>query len=225
MLIALLRAVKKQTKETTKKKTTDKKETRLEPRKKQIMKKFSAFDLCVIALFTSLTIVSAQVAIPLPGGVPFTLQTLVIPLTAAIAGPVLGTLTTALYLLLGAVGLPVFSGFSGGFAALIGPNAGFLWGFLPLAALTGLSYRLAAKTPHPQFTALLGTGMALALQLFAGSLVFAAVSHLSLRAANLVCVWPFIPTTIVKLILVLALARQLAPVFRKFALKSQLSQY
>lgn len=152
------------------------------------MKKFSAFDLCVIALFTFLTIVSAQVAIPLPGGVPFTLQTLVIPLTAAIAGPVLGTLTTALYLLLGAVGLPVFSGFSGGFAALIGPNAGFLWGFLPLAALTGLSYRLAAKTPHPQFTALLGTGLALALQLFAGSLVFAAVSHLSLRAANLVCV-------------------------------------
>lgn len=103
------------------------------------MSRKNTFQLCLLALSTALIIVSSQLAVPLPGGVPFTLQTLVIPLIAAAFGWQLGTGAVALYLLLGAAGLPVFSGASGGIAVLFGPNGGFLWAFLPLALITGLA--------------------------------------------------------------------------------------
>ena len=73
-----------------------------------------------IALFTALTAACAQISIPLPGGVPITLQTLAVMLAA--------------YLFLGLVGVPVFSNF-GSTANLFSPTGGFLVGFLPMAAV------------------------------------------------------------------------------------------
>lgn len=87
-----------------------------------------------------LTALLAQVAVPVPGSpVPITGQTLAVVLTAAALGPARGVLGQALYLILGAIGLPFYSEASGGVEVLAGATGGYLIGFLPAALLIGLA--------------------------------------------------------------------------------------
>ena len=76
--------------------------------------------------------------ISIPTAVPFTLQTFAVFLTLGLLGGRLGTLAVTVYLLLGAVGLPVFAGFHGGLGAFLGATGGYLVGFLLLAFIGGL---------------------------------------------------------------------------------------
>jgi len=87
-----------------------------------------------------LTALLAQVAVPVAGSpVPITGQTLAVVLTAAALGPTRGVAGQALYLLLGAVGLPFYSDSSGGVEVMVGATGGYLLGFLPAALLIGLA--------------------------------------------------------------------------------------
>ena len=80
----------------------------------------------------ALIAVCAWLVLPV-GEIAVTMQTFGIYLTLLLLGGGKGTATCVVYLLLGAVGLPVFSGFQGGFGILLGPTGGYLWGFLVLA--------------------------------------------------------------------------------------------
>lgn len=80
-----------------------------------------------IGIFTALTIILSQMSIPMPYGVPMTLQTFIIPLVALILGKKEGTFVASIYILLGLVGLPVFAGFSGGASIFFGPTGGFIF--------------------------------------------------------------------------------------------------
>ena len=82
--------------------------------------------MVLCSLFASLTAVCAWIAVPLPG-VSFTMQTFAVLLCLGILGGKWGSVSILLYLLLGIVGLPVFTGFRGGAAALLDPTGGFLW--------------------------------------------------------------------------------------------------
>ena len=95
--------------------------------------------------------------ITVPATVPFTLQSFAILLTVGLFGWKRGALAVLLYLAIGAVGVPVFSGFQGGAGVFLGPTGGFLWGFLPTALATGL---LLGKNPSlwRRFAAM-GVGM------------------------------------------------------------------
>ena len=75
--------------------------------------------------------------IPLPTGVPVTLQTFAMAFCGYVLGWKLGGASSALYLILGAIGVPVYAGMSGGFGALLGPAGGFIFGFIPMAMLCG----------------------------------------------------------------------------------------
>ena len=90
------------------------------------------------ALFAAIIAVSAQVTLPLPTQVPITLHTFGVALCAAIGGTVPGTVSTAVYVLIGAVGMPVFAGMKGGFQVLLGPTGGFLFGFIAMAFFCGI---------------------------------------------------------------------------------------
>ena len=79
-------------------------------------------------------------AVPM-GPVPITLATLCVYLAAGLLGPWRGAAAVGLYLALGAVGMPVFAGFSAGFPVLFGPTGGFLWGYLLCVMVAGLLYR------------------------------------------------------------------------------------
>jgi biotin transport system substrate-specific component len=97
-------------------------------------------DAGLVAGAALLTALLAQVAVPVPGSpVPITGQTLAVVLTAAALGPARGVLGQALYLSLGAVGLPFYSQASGGVEVIAGATGGYLLGFLPAALLIGLA--------------------------------------------------------------------------------------
>ena len=87
------------------------------------------------SLFAALLAICAWICIPMPG-IVITLQSFAMALALLYLGGKWGCLSILLYLCLGAVGLPVFSGMQGGIGVLLGPNGGFLWGFL----LGGLVY-------------------------------------------------------------------------------------
>jgi biotin transport system substrate-specific component len=101
-----------------------------------------ARDVALVVTAALFTAALAQIAIPVPGSpVPITGQTLAVVLTAAALGPHRGLAGQALYLVLGAIGLPFYSEASGGFEVISGATGGYIVGFLPAAYLIGLAAR------------------------------------------------------------------------------------
>jgi biotin transport system substrate-specific component len=99
------------------------------------------------ALMAALTAVAAQISIPLEP-VPFTFQVFAVVLTGLLLGPRYGALAMAIYLLLGAVGVPVFAQFSGGLGTLFGPTGGYLISYPIAAALAGMAAGTVASAPR-----------------------------------------------------------------------------
>lgn len=89
-----------------------------------------ALFLARCAMFSALMCICAWISIPI-GNLTFTLQSFALILALSVLGGKGGTVSVTVYLLLGMIGLPVFSGFRGGFGALLGVTGGYLWGFLP----------------------------------------------------------------------------------------------
>ena len=101
-------------------------------------KKFSVRDLCYMGIFAAIIAVCAQVSIPMPYGVPFTLQTFAIPLAGVILGAKKGSIATIIYILLGAMGVPVFAGFTSGLSEIFGRTGGFILAFPAMAFAAGI---------------------------------------------------------------------------------------
>ena len=91
-------------------------------------RKLTARDISYIAMGVALIALCSWLSVPMT--VPFTMQTFAVCLIAALFGLRGGLWTVVCYLLLGAAGAPVFAGFGGGFAALLGPTGGYLLGFV-----------------------------------------------------------------------------------------------
>ncbi|NQN86389.1 biotin transporter BioY [Streptococcus suis] len=176
------------------------------------MTNHSTKSLIYIAIGTAIIAALSQVSLSI-GPVPFTLQTLAIGLVACLYKPKEAIASLALYLTLGAIGLPVFAGFSGGFAALVGPTAGFLWGFLVYAAITSVLTK-STSSPVTVFSAcLLGTASCFLL----GCLVFKFVSGASWSDTLAWTVLPFILPDLAKITLVTVCHRLLQPITKKEA--------
>lgn len=94
-------------------------------------------DIATIAMGVALIAVCSWISIPMT--IPFTLQTFAVCLVTALFGLKRGMWTVLCYILLGAVGAPVFSGFKGGIAALLGTTGGYIVGFLFTALIVGLA--------------------------------------------------------------------------------------
>ena len=172
-----------------------------------------AHHLASTGFMTALTAVCAWISIP--GPVPFTLQTFAVFLAPGLLGGRLGTMAVGVYLLLGAAGLPVFAGFSGGLGALLGATGGFLLGFL-LTALVMWGAEAALGRSGAVFLASAAAGQALCY-LF-GSLWYAfgyAGGAAGLPAVLGACVLPFLLPDAAKLALAFALRRRLAPVLAR----------
>lgn len=103
---------------------------------------FNANLIAKCGLLVAITAIFAQIQIPLPfTPIPITLQSFSILLIAGLLPPLSSTVTITTYILLGAVGVPVFAGFKGGIAALSGPTAGFIVGFLPAVIIASILFR------------------------------------------------------------------------------------
>ena len=168
--------------------------------------------LTLCAVMAAVMCVLAPVSIPI-GPISITGGTLAIYLTAYLLGGAWGAAATLVYLLVGMVGLPVFSNYMGGISRLAGPTGGYLVGYLPMMLLAGFAVEL---TLH-RFDGLGKKGQAIALALqFAGMALATAVLYVfgtawyciqagvGLQAALAACVIPFIPCDLIKMAVALA---------------------
>ena len=96
-------------------------------------------EMALVGIFVAMICVVSQIVIPMPSGVPITLQILMIAFLGYFFNFKKAIISILLYILIGFVGLPVFSGFQGGFGVLFGPTGGFIWGFVIIAVLCALS--------------------------------------------------------------------------------------
>ena len=177
------------------------------------MRPFSVRSLVLAALFAALLAVCSWISIP--AAVPFTLQIFAVFLTLLLLPAREGILAIAVYLLLGAVGLPVFSGFRGGPSALFGPTGGYLTGFL-LTGLVALVFEKLRWTSFP--LRLCGLALGLLLCYTAGTIWFVVTytaGPMTVGKALSLCVLPFLIPDGIKLALAALIARRTAPLIEK----------
>lgn len=167
--------------------------------------------MTLTALMTALLCVVAPISIPI-GTVPLSLSSLIVLLCAAVLGARRGMCAVLLYICIGAVGLPVFSGFRGGIDVLLGPTGGFILGYLPCAGIVGLC---CGRGHNRRINGLLGMLAGTAVLYTLGTLRFAAYSGTDFVSAALLCVVPFLPGDAVKLILALLQADPLRKALEK----------
>lgn len=177
-------------------------------------KKLSACDLCYIAVGAALIAVCSWLSIP--ASIPFTLQSFAVCLIAALLGLRRGTLAVLIYTLLGAAGLPVFSGFTGGLGILLGATGGYILGFLLVSLAVGFA---ADRFPGRRLPLVLGMLLGMLLCYICGTAWFIAVYSRSSGAIGVLsalslCVFPFLLPDALKCVLALFIALRLRPHIR-----------
>ncbi len=174
------------------------------------MKKISLRTLAETGALTALICVLGPLSIPLPfSPAPIAFANLAIFFAVYLLGTKRGLLCTAVYLLIGFVGVPVFAGFTGGAQKLLGPTGGYLVGYLPMALIIGLFVdRWADKKPLLTLPGyVLGSAACYAL----GSLWLAKQMSLTFSAAMMMAVVPYLPGDAAKI----ALTLLAAPIVRR----------
>lgn len=150
-------------------------------------------------VFVALITIASWVSIPL-GPVPFTLQTMVLALLPAVLSGATACAAVGAYLLLGALGLPVFAGFGGGLVAIFGPTGGFLWGFLIGTALAALVAK-ALSGKVSRFVGVLIADVAMLLVAYAcGTVQLMVVAQLEVVPALMLAVIPFVVPDAIKIV-------------------------
>ena len=124
------------------------------------MKRIDIANLTLIPLFAALTAILSQIAVPTPF-IPFTLSLCAVFLAGGILGYKSAPSAMIVYMLIGAVGIPVFTGFKGGLAVLAGPTGGYLWSY-PIMAFIIAFFRKKFKT-HKAFAMISGMAASLAV--------------------------------------------------------------
>lgn len=157
-------------------------------------KKLKTIDIVYIGLFAALMCVCAWISIPLT--VSITLQTMAVCLTAGLLGWKRGTLTIIIYILLGMVGLPVFTGFKSGIAAVTGPTGGYIVGFILTALIVGFA---CEKFSHKLWSNALFMAIGILVCYLFGTIWFMIAYKVSFASALATCVIPFILPDAVKI--------------------------
>ncbi len=179
-----------------------------------VRQRSKTYDMVYVGIFTVLIAICSWISIPMT--VPFTLQTMGVFLTVGILGGRRGTLAVLVYILLGAIGVPVFAGFTGGIGVLISNTGGYIMGFLLSALLMWGMEKLFGKS-----NLVLAVSMVLGLLVCytVGTIWFMMVYSANTGAVGIMtvlgwCVFPFIIPDIIKIVLALMLKNKLAGVLQ-----------
>ena len=159
-------------------------------------KKLTTYQMAVTALMAAVMCVLGPLTVPI-GAVPISLANFVICLTAWLLGPKFGTLSVAVYLCIGLIGVPVFSGYGAGLAKIAGPTGGYLVGYPLLALIGGLFIEKSNGNPVVS-----GIGLVLgdAACYVLGTAWFVFQMQCELGYALSVCVYPFIALDLAKIV-------------------------
>lgn len=159
-------------------------------------KKIPVYQLTFMALMTAVMCILGPISLPV-GPVPVSLMTMVIYLAVYVLGMWAGTGSCCLYVLMGLIGLPVFTGYTGGLSKLAGPTGGYIIGYCFMALIGGM---ILEKTHRKLVPALLGWGVATVVEYAFGTVWYMALTHNSLGYALAICVVPFLAGDAVKIV-------------------------
>ena len=165
----------------------------------------STKELAQCALFAALSAVLSQISIPI-GPVPINLAHISTFTAAGLLGSRRGALSQVIFVLMGAVGLPVFSGLSGGMGRVLGPTGGYIISYIGCAFVTGLIIERFGKS---FLTLVLAMYVGWAIVYVFGTLWYIYLTHTGPVSALLVCVIPFLPGDAAKTILCATLIKLL----------------
>ena len=177
--------------------------------------------MVLAALMAALTAVGAYIYVPI-GPVPIVLSTLFVILSGLLLGSRWGLISMALYLLVGAIGIPVFAGGKGGFAYFLGPTGGYLFGYLISAWITGL---LSERSNRLFVWDVTAVAIGSLILYGCGVLWLKVVTQMSWPKTLLVGVIPFLIGDAIKASVAVILARSVRPMLsRLFQSPSSLSR-
>lgn len=167
-------------------------------------KKTSIYQITFMALMAAVICILAPNSIQI-GVIPITLTNLVIYFSVYVLGMWAGTGSYIIYMLLGIVGLPVFSGYAGGLGKVVGPTGGYIVGFIFMALIGGFVMEKTNRKLIPTMLAwVVGTAVDYAL----GTVWFVYTAHCSVNYALSVCVYPFIVFDLIKIVLGTVVGRE-----------------
>lgn len=180
--------------------------------------KQSISDMTLIAMFTTLTVVLSQISLPLPfTPIPINLGMMAVFIAGGILGASKGAMSQVVYLLIGAIGIPVFANFKGGIGVLMGPTGGYIIGYIVASLLVGYFIHKMPKT-------VLFTMLALIIGLIAcymlGTVWFMFLTKNTLLQSLLLCVVPFLIGDFFKIIVSTFLILKLNLIYRKSKMRS-----
>ncbi|MBN1664130.1 MAG: biotin transporter BioY [Deltaproteobacteria bacterium] len=169
-------------------------------------KTLSVKGIVYASLMGALTAAGAFIIIPLPP-VPITAQTFFLNIAAILLGGPLAALSQMIYILLGVIGMPVFSGGKAGLGVLFGPTGGYLIGFVIAAFVTGTIIRM--KKSAGIFWTIFAMFIGMTVIYGCGVLQLAVVAKLGFKKALAVGVLPFIPGDAIKILLAAIIGKQI----------------
>lgn len=159
------------------------------------------------AFLSALIAVMSQIMVPTPWGIPFTMQVFAVALAGFLSTPLQACVSVLIYILLGAAGVPVFSGFRGGSGELLSVTGGFIFGFAALALFCSLSLKIKF---------ILGRCAVYIIGIFmchfVGCVHFAFVSETTLLSAFVVSSLPYIIKDILFVVLAYIISFKIAKV-------------
>jgi len=179
----------------------------------QTLRTTNTYAMAVTALMTAVTCILAPLSIPLPfSPVPISLTNLVIFISVFILGMKDATISFLIYLLLGAVGLPVFASFHAGLSVLAGPTGGYLIGFIFLALIQGFAMKYFDRKLIPT---IIGMLIGMAVCYIFGTVWLAKLMSLSFKEGLFMGVIPYLPGDAVKIIIAVIVGPKLYAATKK----------
>lgn len=178
---------------------------------------YSTRQIALVGLMTAVICILGPIAVPLPfSPVPVSLTNLAIFLSLFVLGMKKGTISYVIYLLLGLVGLPVFSAFTGGPGKLLGPTGGYLIGFLFMAVISGI---FIDKWTNSIVVCVTGMIIGSTVCYLFGTVWLSFQGHMSFSAALAAGVLPFLPGDVAKMLIAAIAGRQIRKRLRKAGLE------
>lgn len=170
------------------------------------------YNIIIIGLMAAFISACSWITVPF-GAVPFTMQTFAVFVTALLLGPIKGSVSVILYLLIGVVGLPVFSAFQAGPGVLLGATGGFLTGFIFITLIGGFFDR---KFKNNTVFSVVGLIMGLVCCYAAGVLwyVYGYLDAANIGTVILTCVLPYVVPDLLKCTLAVIVAKKVSAVIK-----------
>ena len=169
--------------------------------------KISIKNIVMAGMFAAFLAVMSQIALPMPTGVPITIQVFAVALVGVILGWKMGILTVLVYILLGLAGVPVFANFRGGLSVIVGLTGGYIIGYPIMAALCGIRTRFRRAGMNLAANIILSLA-GLAICESVGAIQWALLSGSDLRGIIIYSLTAFVPKDIVLTVLAVVIGRK-----------------